>query len=391
MNESSQDMPIREIYFIDQEDNQTLPSELSTLLTKKYGGYDNVGAQGCSHPVSMPPHPTWQSGRTEISHVTKRAFQLALTLGVMSLSILLYADVVVNINNAVQYSAARWDIRNDSLDVGGGGRFKQEIETTAHDEEHKKASFWHKLRNHETKSAKKTRTAKTAKNDGSASDVKDTNEVDDSNESQDEERDTDSDSNAMTDDDNTDDQLVSINPKKHNKPKLIPSDVIASATSITNNTKYSKDYKPMDIPVATKRCPYVIQTFADQNGGVSQDFLKEKYIAQSVDPNVFYRATALIFWKDFGSQHAQRWGEDQSKSINLEELVLLDEATYEDGTPLSPLSTWTWITGDQHLSNFGAWRNRGGEVVFSVNDFDEAAIYDFHIDVLRISVSICKL
>jgi uncharacterized protein (DUF2252 family) len=39
-------------------------------------------------------------------------------------------------------------------------------------------------------------------------------------------------------------------------------------------------------------------------------------------------------------------------------------------------------------SNFGAWRNRGGEVVFSVNDFDEAAIYDFHIDVLRIAVSI---
>jgi len=49
------------------------------------------------------------------------------------------------------------------------------------------------------------------------------------------------------------------------------------------------------------------------------------------------------------------------------------------------VSTWTWITGDQHLSNFGAWRNRAGEVVFSDNDFDEAAIYDFHIDVLRIA------
>ena len=49
------------------------------------------------------------------------------------------------------------------------------------------------------------------------------------------------------------------------------------------------------------------------------------------------------------------------------------------------MSTWTWITGDQHLSNFGAWRNRAGEVVFSDNDFDEAAIYDFHIDVLRIA------
>jgi uncharacterized protein (DUF2252 family) len=39
------------------------------------------------------------------------------------------------------------------------------------------------------------------------------------------------------------------------------------------------------------------------------------------------------------------------------------------------------------LSNFGAWRNRHGDVVFGVNDFDEAAIYDFCVDVLRIAVS----
>jgi len=71
-------------------------------------------------------------------------------------------------------------------------------------------------------------------------------------------------------------------------------------------------------------------------------------------------------------------------------LVLLGDATYVDGTPLSPKSTETWVTGDQHLSNFGAWSNRGGEVVFSVNDFDEGAIFDFQIDVLRVAVSICS-
>ena len=41
-----------------------------------------------------------------------------------------------------------------------------------------------------------------------------------------------------------------------------------------------------------------------------------------------------------------------------------------------------------HLSNFGAWRNRNHDIVFSVNDFDEAAIYDFQVDILRIAVSI---
>jgi Uncharacterized protein conserved in bacteria (DUF2252) len=58
-------------------------------------------------------------------------------------------------------------------------------------------------------------------------------------------------------------------------------------------------------------------------------------------------------------------------------------------TALTPKSTWTWVTGDQHLSNFGAWRSRHGDIVFGVNDFDEAAIFDFQVDILRIAVSVC--
>ena len=151
----------------------------------------------------------------------------------------------------------------------------------------------------------------------------------------------------------------------------------------------SAGWNNISIPVSYNRCPYVIQTFQDLNEGVTDmSLLRDKYITQSTDYNVFYRATALLFWKDFGSGH---WGVKQDRSINLDDLVLLNDAKYvSDGTPISPRSTWTWITGDQHLSNFGAWRNRGGSVVFSVNDFDEAAVYDFHIDVLRIAVSICN-
>ena len=46
-----------------------------------------------------------------------------------------------------------------------------------------------------------------------------------------------------------------------------------------------------------------------------------------------------------------------------------------------------WITGDQHVSNFGAWRNRHGAIVFGINDFDEAVVYDFQIDIWRLAVS----
>ena len=45
-------------------------------------------------------------------------------------------------------------------------------------------------------------------------------------------------------------------------------------------------------------------------------------------------------------------------------------------------------TTDQHLSNFGAWKNRANEIVWSVNDFDEGLIYDFNLDIWRLAVSV---
>jgi uncharacterized protein (DUF2252 family) len=78
----------------------------------------------------------------------------------------------------------------------------------------------------------------------------------------------------------------------------------------------------------------------------------------------FYRATAHIFLVGFFV--AERWSQ----------AVWTILTTLYDGTPLEPGSMWTWVTGDQHLINFGACFQHG-ELVFSVNDFDEAAIYDF--------------
>lgn len=133
-------------------------------------------------------------------------------------------------------------------------------------------------------------------------------------------------------------------------------------------------------PEPSKRCQWVIDRFEEKDGpDPNGTLLGDTYRAQSVDYNVFYRATAHIFWKDFSNE----WG-------NLPRLLLDQQIELKGDIPLSPKSTWTWVTGDQHLSNFGAWRNRHGDVVFGVNDFDEAAIYDFHIDVLRIAVSICN-
>ena len=136
------------------------------------------------------------------------------------------------------------------------------------------------------------------------------------------------------------------------------------------------------LPEPQRRCDWVIPLMTEADIDSDDDGLRAKYLAQSIDANVFYRATARLFWLDVVP--GKWWG-----NVSFEDIGIA-RPTHADGTPLERKATWTWVTGDQHLSNFGAWRNRHGDVVFSVNDFDEAALFDFHIDVLRVAVSICS-
>jgi uncharacterized protein (DUF2252 family) len=137
-----------------------------------------------------------------------------------------------------------------------------------------------------------------------------------------------------------------------------------------------KTWKP---PEAVKRCGWVEQqTVAKQDPLKPPEELAEQYAAQSTDANTFYRATAHLFWQDFVREG---WGLYDLRVLGI-------DTALKDGSPVERTSTWTWVTGDQHLSNFGAWHNRRKEVVFGVNDFDEAAIFDFRIDVWRVAVSI---
>ena len=120
------------------------------------------------------------------------------------------------------------------------------------------------------------------------------------------------------------------------------------------------------VPQAHKRCPWVVHLFTNRYSHVPRQYLRQQYIVQSQDFNVFYRATAQIFWLDFAG------GTWANLSFLEPHAVLANEHSTFNEKKL-----WTWVTGDQHLSNFGAWKNRNNETVFGVNDFDEAAIYDF--------------
>ena len=299
-------------------DNDTLPSELSTLLLSSHHPNNYYGNQ-------YFPDGNYSTTSSSMNS-SRKAFQMAAFLCVVSLGMLLCADT--RYNNMMVTSISKEGTAEAAssipMDWGWSRRTKKK----------------------KTKAAKKEKSKK--------SDDDDDDGVED------------------------DEELIMPPPQD-----VDPADELEQIVEVDDT-----DAREVLVPTATKRCPYVIDVFEQENRGITdREFLRAKYVTQSTDMNVFYRATCLLFWKDFAAGH---WGRDQNRNINLDDMVLLEKAKYEDGTYMSPMSTWTWITGDQHLSNFGAWKNRGGEVVYSVNDFDQAAIYDFHIDVLRIAVSICN-
>jgi hypothetical protein len=44
--------------------------------------------------------------------------------------------------------------------------------------------------------------------------------------------------------------------------------------------------------------------------------------------------------------------------------------------------------GDLHIENFGTWRDLEGRLIWGVNDFDEAAVLPFTLDLVRLAVSV---
>lgn len=132
------------------------------------------------------------------------------------------------------------------------------------------------------------------------------------------------------------------------------------------------------IKEAVPRCEKVVELITRHDVGKPKETLQQRYKAFVANSGSFYRGTANLFWHDFVQEG---WGEFNLSRIGI-------HSSIHDDSPLQRTSLWTWVTGDQHLNNFGAWQNRHGDVVFGVNDFDEAIIYDFQMDVWRLGVSV---
>jgi uncharacterized protein (DUF2252 family) len=90
--------------------------------------------------------------------------------------------------------------------------------------------------------------------------------------------------------------------------------------------------------------------------------LATKMQTMSISPWNFYRGTAHLFFRDMASLPASAW--------------------------VSPTTAYTWLQGDAHLGNFGAWKDSSGNTAFAVNDADEGYQGQYVWDLRRFAVSL---
>ncbi len=119
----------------------------------------------------------------------------------------------------------------------------------------------------------------------------------------------------------------------------------------------------ISLPVlAESRDALVINELNSWNGWLSQADRNTKYCKMAASPFIFYRGTNHLFWKDFaGDSRLNQFGNADTK---------------------------TWLQGDLHAYNFGAYDNDKGEVVYGLNDFDESMVADYQYDVWRMATSL---
>jgi uncharacterized protein (DUF2252 family) len=87
-----------------------------------------------------------------------------------------------------------------------------------------------------------------------------------------------------------------------------------------------------------------------------------KYCKMAVSPFAFFRGTNHLYWSDLaGDSRLEQFGNSK---------------------------TTTWIQGDLHPLNYGAFDDDKGSVVYSLNDFDESVIADYQLDLWRMATGL---
>lgn len=114
---------------------------------------------------------------------------------------------------------------------------------------------------------------------------------------------------------------------------------------------------------AQSRTSFVVTEITNANSLLSSATRAEKYGLMKASAFAFFRGSNHLYWKDFG---------------NSSQLFSYGGLT----------STRTWLGGDMHVDNMGSFDDDQGDVVYALNDFDEAVLGDYQLDVWRLAVSV---
>ncbi|WP_250001442.1 DUF2252 domain-containing protein [Actinoplanes sp. M2I2] len=117
------------------------------------------------------------------------------------------------------------------------------------------------------------------------------------------------------------------------------------------------------------RADFIIDVLTREFGdliAVDPAAFRRKFRKMAASPFAFYRGSASLFYADLTQAYA--------------DASFLDERTSR-----------VWIHGDLHAENFGTYMNSSGQLVFNVNDFDEAYVGPFSWDLKRFSASLALI
>ncbi|MFC4146336.1 DUF2252 domain-containing protein [Micromonospora mangrovi] len=120
---------------------------------------------------------------------------------------------------------------------------------------------------------------------------------------------------------------------------------------------------------AEKRSAFIVDVLTEEFGAsmaLDPAAFRRKFRKMAASPFAFYRGSASLFYADQRGDFA----DDR----------FLDERTSR-----------VWIHGDLHAENFGTYMNADGQLVFNVNDFDEAYVGPFSWDLKRFAASVALL
>lgn len=114
------------------------------------------------------------------------------------------------------------------------------------------------------------------------------------------------------------------------------------------------------------RAEWVAEQIEAWNAHLDEESREEKLELMRESPYVFFRATNHLFW----SQMAR------------------DRRLSQFG---GTARTRTFLQGDVHPENFGTFDDDEGDVVYGLNDFDEAVLADYQLDVWRMAAGMVLL